>query len=136
MPKSKSKPAPIGRPRSQAAVSHAAIMHAVYGLLKEKPARDLTMALPVVPPIEPMLAKLVSELPLSAGLLYEPKWDGFRSVVFRDGDEVELSSRSSRPLTGLTSRDRATLCALAPTLQSTRRRRGEREAAAAIIHQD
>jgi AcrR family transcriptional regulator len=43
VPKSKSKPAPLGRPRSQAAVSHAAIVHAVYGLLKEKPARELTM---------------------------------------------------------------------------------------------
>lgn len=43
MPKSKSKLAPMGRPRSEAAVSHAAIMDAVYGLLKEKPARDLTM---------------------------------------------------------------------------------------------
>jgi AcrR family transcriptional regulator len=43
VPKSKSKLAPMGRPRSEAAVSHAAIMDAVYGLLKEKPARDLTM---------------------------------------------------------------------------------------------
>jgi AcrR family transcriptional regulator len=43
VPKSKTKPVPIGRPRSEAAVSHAAIMDAVYGLLKEKPARDLTM---------------------------------------------------------------------------------------------
>ena len=43
MPEAKSKPLPIGRPRNEAAVSHAAIMNAVYGLLKEKPARDLTM---------------------------------------------------------------------------------------------
>ncbi len=43
MPQPKPKPAPIGRPRSEAAVSHAAIMNAVYGLLKEQPARDLTM---------------------------------------------------------------------------------------------
>lgn len=43
MSKAKSKPVTIGRPRSEAAVSHAAIMDAVYGLLKEKPARDLTM---------------------------------------------------------------------------------------------
>jgi ATP-dependent DNA ligase len=57
------------------------------------------MALPFGPPIEPMLAKLVSELPLADGLLYEPKWDGFRSIVFCDGAEIELSSRSSRPLT-------------------------------------
>ena len=48
---------------------------------------------------EKELAKLVTELPLADGLLYEPKWDGFRSIVFRDGDDVELSSRSARPLT-------------------------------------
>jgi ATP-dependent DNA ligase len=46
-----------------------------------------------------MLAKLVKELPRAEGLLYEPKWDGFRSIVFRSGDEIELSSRNSRPLT-------------------------------------
>lgn len=57
------------------------------------------MALPVVPPIKPMLAKLVSEIPQAEGLLYEPKWDGFRSIIFRDDDALELSSRSSRPLT-------------------------------------
>jgi len=46
-----------------------------------------------------MLAKLVSELPEADGLRYEPKWDGFRSIVFRCDDEMELSSRNSRPLT-------------------------------------
>jgi ATP-dependent DNA ligase len=55
------------------------------------------MDLPVMPPIRPMLAKSVAVLP--AGMLYEPKWDGFRCVVFRDGDEVELGSRNERPLT-------------------------------------
>ena len=50
-----------------------------------------------MPPIRPMLAKSVSILP--EGMLYEPKWDGFRCVVFRDGDEVELGSRNERPLT-------------------------------------
>ena len=50
-----------------------------------------------MPPIRPMLAKSVSILP--EGMLYEPKWDGFRCVVFRDGDEVELGSRKERPLT-------------------------------------
>ena len=52
-----------------------------------------------MPPVRPMLAKAVHELPRSAGLLYEPKWDGFRSIVFRDGDELELGSRNDRPLT-------------------------------------
>jgi ATP-dependent DNA ligase len=49
-----------------------------------------------MPPVEPMLAKLVSELP--AGQFYEPKWDGFRAIVFRDGDEVVIGSRNGRPL--------------------------------------
>ncbi len=57
------------------------------------------MALPLTPPVEPMLAKLVSELPVAEGLCYEPKWDGFRTIVFRDGAEVELSSRNGRSLT-------------------------------------
>jgi ATP-dependent DNA ligase len=46
-----------------------------------------------------MLAKAVYEVPRAPGLRYEPKWDGFRCVVFRDGDEVELGSRNDRPLT-------------------------------------
>ncbi|MFJ9369580.1 ATP-dependent DNA ligase [Nocardia sp. NPDC101769] len=57
------------------------------------------MQLPVMPPVKPMLAKSVSELPRDAGLLFEPKWDGFRCIVFRDGDEIELGSRNDRPLT-------------------------------------
>ena len=48
------------------------------------------MTLPVRPPVAPMLAKLVRELPRDDGLFYEPKWDGFRCIVFRDGDDVEL----------------------------------------------
>ncbi|HEX2023499.1 MAG TPA: ATP-dependent DNA ligase [Acidimicrobiales bacterium] len=57
------------------------------------------MKLPVMPPVRPMLAKLSRELPEDEGLVYEPKWDGFRCIVFRDGDEVELGSRNERPLT-------------------------------------
>ena len=53
--------------------------------------------LPVMPPVAPMLAKPLKTLP--AGWLYDPKWDGFRSIVFRDGDEVELGSRNEKPLT-------------------------------------
>ena len=52
-----------------------------------------------MPPVDPMLAKLARELPTAAGMLYEPKWDGFRTIVFRDGDEVELGSRNERPMT-------------------------------------
>src|SRR5687768_16141725 len=57
------------------------------------------MDLPVQPPVKPMLAKAATKLPVGDGLFYEPKWDGFRCVVFRDGDEVELGSRNERPLT-------------------------------------
>jgi ATP-dependent DNA ligase len=55
------------------------------------------MQLPVMPPILPMLAKLSRSIPTADGLLYEPKWDGFRCIVFRDGDEIELASRNQRP---------------------------------------
>ncbi len=56
--------------------------------------------LPVVPPVAPMLAKAVKKLPEQDGTLYyEPKWDGFRCIVFRDGDEVFLGSRNERPFT-------------------------------------
>jgi ATP-dependent DNA ligase len=57
------------------------------------------MDLPVMPPVKPMLAKAVHEVPRDAGLMFEPKWDGFRCIVFRDGDEIELGSRNDRPLT-------------------------------------
>src|ERR671927_1745243 len=57
------------------------------------------MDLPVMPPVKPMLAKAATTLPVGDDLYYEPKWDGFRCVVFRDGDEVELGSRNERPLT-------------------------------------
>ena len=48
--------------------------------------------LPVMPPVAPMLAKPIAAIP--SGQLYEPKWDGFRSIIFRDGDEVEIGSRN------------------------------------------
>ncbi len=57
-----------------------------------------TVDLPVMPPIGPMLAKSVKTIP-EGDFLYEPKFDGFRCIVFRDGDEVELSSRGEKPLT-------------------------------------
>ena len=52
-----------------------------------------------MPPVKPMLAKAVHEVPRDPGLRFEPKWDGFRCIVFRDGDELELGSRNDRPLT-------------------------------------
>jgi len=56
------------------------------------------MQLPVNPPILPMLAKRVSELPISGTWIFEPKWDGFRALVFRDGDEIFIQSRDEKPL--------------------------------------
>ena len=56
------------------------------------------MRLPVMPPVKPMLAKPVKEIPRGE-LSYEPKWDGFRSIIFRDGDEVEIGSRNEKPMT-------------------------------------
>ena len=64
------------------------------------------MDLPVMPPVRPMLAKSVKGIPDPAkhtvgditGLSFEPKWDGFRCLVFKDGDEVELASRNTKPL--------------------------------------
>jgi ATP-dependent DNA ligase len=55
--------------------------------------------LPVRPPVAPMLAKASKELPEGDGWQYEPKWDGFRSIAFFDGKDVELGSRNERPLT-------------------------------------
>ncbi|WP_333891307.1 ATP-dependent DNA ligase [Mycolicibacterium gadium] len=55
------------------------------------------MRLPVMPPVSPMLAKAVKSIP--PGASYEPKWDGFRSICFRDDFDVELGSRNERPLT-------------------------------------
>ncbi len=56
------------------------------------------MQLPVMPPVGPMLAKSVAKIPGGA-MSYEPKWDGFRSIIFRDGAEVEIGSRNERPMT-------------------------------------
>jgi len=56
------------------------------------------MRLPFDPPIEPMLSKAAEALPTGDGWQFEPKWDGFRTVVFRDGDEVLLQSRDLKPM--------------------------------------
>src|ERR1044072_6392273 len=55
--------------------------------------------LPVQPPVDPMLAKAQSKVPDDAGVWsYEPKWDGFRALMFRDGDDVVLQSRNGKDL--------------------------------------
>ena len=56
------------------------------------------MNLAVNPPLLPMLAKRVTELPEGDGWIFEPKWDGFRAIVFRDGDEVMIQSRDEKSL--------------------------------------
>ena len=55
------------------------------------------MRLPVMPPVPPMLAKAVKQIPDGA-MSFEPKWDGFRSIIFRDLDEVEIGSRNEKPM--------------------------------------
>ena len=59
--------------------------------------RLVSMTLPVMPPVDPMLSKSVPE-DTRPGKLYEPKWDGFRAIVFRDGDSVEIGSRNTKPM--------------------------------------
>ncbi len=56
------------------------------------------MHLPVNPPVLPMLAKRVGELPAGGDWIFEPKWDGFRTLVFRDGDEILIQSRDEKSL--------------------------------------
>ena len=56
------------------------------------------MTFAIRPPVRPMLAKLQGGLPLGEGWLYEPKWDGFRAIAFRDGNAIHIASRNSKPL--------------------------------------
>src|SRR5579859_1214989 len=56
------------------------------------------MTLPFEPPVEPMLAKLENTLPTGDSWIYEPKWDGFRAIVFRDGERIYIQSRDLKPL--------------------------------------
>src|SRR5256884_2925821 len=58
----------------------------------------MAMELPVNPPVLPMLAKRVGELPPDGTWIFEPKWDGFRALIFRDGEEIFIQSRDEKPL--------------------------------------
>ena len=58
----------------------------------------VSLQLPFQPPVAPMLAKLSSELPEGEGWIFEPKWDGFRALIWRSGDDVYLQSRDEKPL--------------------------------------
>ena len=62
----------------------------------EQPKSPATFA--IAPPVEPMLAKLAEALPEGGGFLYEPKWDGFRAIVFRRESDLFIQSRDLRPL--------------------------------------
>src|SRR6516164_2324201 len=56
------------------------------------------MRLPFAPPLAPMLSSAADALPGGEGWQFEPKWDGFRTLVFRDGDEILLQSRDEKPM--------------------------------------
>ena len=56
------------------------------------------MPFPIEPPIQPMLAKVADAIPATGDFLFEPKWDGFRAIIFRSDDDVYIQSRDSRPL--------------------------------------
>src|SRR5215212_2405870 len=91
---------PSGRSSTPASGHRGAVRVAVASAA-EQPERSGIMAcmrLPVMPPVKPMLARSVKDIP-GGDMSYEPKWDGFRSIVFRDGDEVVIGSRNGRPMT-------------------------------------
>src|SRR5918912_4591986 len=64
----------------------------------QPPYYPAPVALPLKPPLKPQLAKSAKELPEGDAWRYEPKWDGFRTIVFRDGDDVQLQSRNGKPM--------------------------------------
>ncbi len=70
---------------------------------------------PIQPPVEPMLAKLATELPPGDGWLYEPKWDGFRAIVFRDGPHVYVQSRDLKPLAATSPSSRPGSASVCPS---------------------
>src|SRR3954463_1346326 len=59
---------------------------------------EMSTSFPIEPPIEPMLAKISEQIPAAGEYLFEPKWDGFRALVFRGGGDVFIQSRDLRPL--------------------------------------
>jgi ATP-dependent DNA ligase len=78
------------------------------------PDPPISPAFAIAPPIEPMLAKLAEEIPTGGDWLYEPKWDGFRAIVFRGGGDVYIQSRDLRPLDRYFPELHATLSAMLP----------------------
>jgi ATP-dependent DNA ligase len=96
----------------------AALARAARGRQQEHAVRHACriprVELPVNPPVLPMLAKRVAALPDGGDWIFEPKWDGFRVLVFRDGDELLLQSRDAKPLDRYFPELRAPLCAQLP----------------------
>ncbi len=89
--------------------------HAPGGRSRRGYTPDVSLdRLPFPPPLEPMLAKASDGLPDGDGWLYEPKWDGFRAIVFRDGDETLIQSRDLKPLDRYFPELAAPLCASLP----------------------
>src|ERR671926_145011 len=66
--------------------------------VRRTPSYDRGVPLPLKPPVKPQLARSAADLPDGDSWRYEPKWDGFRTIVFRDGDEVHLQSRNGKPM--------------------------------------
>ena len=118
----------------RAALASPGVTHRVdRGLRRPEQVRVLhaarcavTLALPIQPPIAPMLAELARELPTGEGWLYEPKWDGFRAIVFWDGQELLIQSRDLKPLGRYFPELEAGLRAGAASAVRARRRSGHR----------
>src|ERR1700686_3012728 len=72
---------------------------ATSGLVRSRHGNSVrSVNLPVTPPMLPMLAKRIDELPAGQTWIFEPKWDGFRALIFRDGDEILIQSRDTKSL--------------------------------------
>jgi ATP-dependent DNA ligase len=83
-------------------------------MVRDRAPAEAPTGFAIEPPIEPMLAKLTGELPPGDGWLFEPKWDGFRAIVFREGERLYLQSRDLRPLDRYFPELRAPLLASLP----------------------
>ena len=106
--RSSAAPAIASRPvRAQLAIAACAALHGTRTIASASVSSAasisvyraaVTLQLPFQPPVEPMLAKLSNELPEGDGWIFEPKWDGFRALVFKSGDELYIQSRDLKPL--------------------------------------
>src|SRR5450432_1261134 len=90
---------PITAPPTTAPIQRVFMNVGRLSLRVRFPGKLERMNLPLSPPLSPMLSKAAAEIPTGEGWHYEPKWDGFRCIVFRDGEHIELASRNERPFT-------------------------------------